>query len=53
MCGLLVGVSRRLHNGLAHRNRRAIGLELAVRPDVSTRIAAEVLNVAISTNTFQ
>ena len=51
--GLLSGVFRRLRSGFGHGDRGSIGLELAVRPDVPARVTAEVIDVAVSVDTFE
>ena len=51
--GLLSGVFRRLRSGFGHGDRGSIGLELAVRPDVPARVTTEVIDVAVSVDTFE
>ena len=53
MSGLLSGVFRRLRSGFGHGDRGSIGLELAVRPDVPARVTTEVIDVAVSVDTFE
>jgi hypothetical protein len=51
--GLVSGVFRRLRSGFGHGDRGSIGLELAVRPDVPARVTTEVIDVAVSVDTFE
>jgi hypothetical protein len=51
--GLLSGVFRRLRSGFGHGDRGSIGIELAVRPDVPARVTTEVIDVAVSVDTFE
>ena len=53
MAGLSLGVFRRLHSDCGCSDSRAIGLELAVRPDVPARVTAEVIDVAVPADTFE
>ena len=53
MSGLSLGVFRRSHNDCGYGDSRAIGLELAVRPDVPARVTAEVIDVAVPGDTFE
>ena len=53
MAGLSLGVLRRLHSDCGCGDSRAIGLELAVRPDVPARVTAEVIDVAVAADTFE